>query len=375
MSIKNKRDFYEILGLSRNASNDDIKRAYRKLAKQYHPDVYKQSDAESKIQEINEAYEVLSDSQKRQMYDQYGSADPNMFSGGQGFGNFEDMFDDIGSVFGDFFGDIFGGGQRTRKRHSQAHKGEDIFYRETISLKDAILGTTIQFKVNVNFLCDECHQTGAKTSGDVVKCSNCNGRGIEVTEQRTMLGIIRQERPCHSCHGIGEIIKNKCLQCKGKKFITKQETISLDVPKGIFSGQKVRVHEKGHYGLKGQSRGDVYIEIEVQKHAFFQRDDLDLLIMIPISFIDAMLGTIIKVPTFEKTVEFKIPPKTKNNAVFTIPKMGSYHPLNSKKRGDIIVKIEIAFPKHISKQQEKILQQLSDELDFNPNNEFIKKFK
>lgn len=374
--MNKKRDFYEVLGISRDANEIEIKKAYRALAKKYHPDVYKQSDAEVRMREINEAYEVLSDTQKRQMYDQYGTADTQGLGGHSGFGNFEDVFGNMSSVFGDIFGDIFGnqGGSHSKKSQT-SQKAQDIYYYQTISLKEAILGTNIQFKVDINVPCDACNQSGAKTPQDLIVCPNCHGRGIEFIEQRTILGIIRQERPCHSCHGHGEIIKHKCPKCRGKKFLVQKEHINLDIPKGIFSGQKVRVAEKGHYGLKNQKRGDIYLEIDVAKHPLLVRDELNLLITVPISFINAILGATIQVPTFEKSVELKIPPRTKNNTIFTIPKLGSYHPLNNKKRGNMIVKIEIVFPNLISKQQEKILKDLDEQLKFNPNQDFVDKFK
>lgn len=370
---KNKRDYYEVLELTKSASEDEIKKAYRKLAKKYHPDIYKANDAQEKMQEINEAYEVLSNPEKRKMYDQFGHSDPNMF-GQQGFDNFEDIFSGFSSTFGDIFGDIFGSSRKSQTQQS-SHKAQDIYLQQTISFKEAILGTELEFSLKINFPCEKCNQTGARHLEDVITCSNCKGQGVEVIQQRSLFGMIRQERICHQCNGTGEQIKHVCVECKGKKLVKQTEKISINIPKGIFSGQSLRLANKGHYGIKTKSRGDIYIELMVQDHPYYTRNNLDLLVTIPLNFVDALLGKVVKVPTFEDALELKIPAKTKNGTVFTIPKQGACHPLNFKRCGDLLVKVEIVFPKNWNKNAEKLLKELSMQMDFHPDEEFVKKFK
>ncbi len=306
MEMADKRDYYEVLGISKDASDADIKKAYRKMAKKYHPDINKEPGAEDKFKEINEAYEVLSDPQKKATYDQFGFAGMDGASGfGQGgFGGFEDF----GDIFGSFFGGGFGGG--SRRQNTGPRKGNDRFMQMRIDFMDAIFGKTETITIDLDEQCDECMGTGAKSKSDIQTCSHCGGTGTVTTQQRTPFGVFQSQSVCPECNGTGKTIKHKCPKCNGKGYEHKRVKLDIKIPAGIQTGQQVRVSNKGERGINGGPNGDLYIEIIVSRHSQFVRDGNDIRIAVPISSLDATLGCKIDVPTVYGDVELTIPATT-----------------------------------------------------------------
>ena len=288
-----KRDYYEVLGVSKGASADEIKKAYRKLAKKYHPDVNKAKDAEEKFKEINEAYEVLSDDQKKQIYDNYGfdGLEGNMGQGG--FSNFSGGFDDLGDIFSQFMGGMggFGGFSRGSSRQSGPIKGENKYVQMSIEFLEAVKGVTKTIKVSVDRKCPKCNGSGAKSASDIKTCPRCNGSGKVTSAKRTPFGMMQSVVDCPDCHGTGKTITNKCPECGGAGYETKVETVEIKIPAGISTGQQVRVAGYGERGYNGGDNGDLYIEIIVKSHDFFVREGNDIYVEVPISAVDATLGT------------------------------------------------------------------------------------
>jgi len=354
-----KRDYYEVLGVDKNSSADEIKRAYRKLAKKYHPDVNKEPDAEEKFKEVQEAYDVLSDANKKAAYDRYGHAAFDQTAGGGaggfnggfgGFGGFEDV--------SDIFSSFFGGGQ-TRARRTGPMQGEDRFMQVTIDFMDAINGKKMDIKLNVDEQCPHCHGTGAKTPNDMQTCPRCGGTGTIKTQQRTAFGTFVNTSTCPDCGGTGKVIKEKCPHCHGKGYTNKDITVELNIPAGINSHQQLRVAGKGERGLNGGPNGDLFVEIIVKPHEHFMRDGNNIHITVPISAIDAILGCTIDVPTVHGEVELKIPEGTQHGAMFRLRGKG-VKSLRGNTFGDEIVKVEVKIPTKISREERELYQKIKE---------------
>ncbi len=353
--MADKRDYYEVLGVDRNADASTIKRAYRKLAKKYHPDVNKAADAEEKFKEVQEAYDVLSDENKKAAYDRYGHAAFEQGAGGAGgfggFGGFEDV--DLGDIFSSFFG----GGQRTRQRPTGPRQGEDRFVQLEIDFMDAIKGKKTDIKINYDEQCTSCHGTGAASPSDVETCSRCNGTGTIRTQQRTFMGMAIQETECPECHGSGKKIKKICPKCKGHGYSNKNVTVELNIPAGINTHQQLRVPGKGGRGINGGPNGDLYVEIYVRPHKHFVRQGNDISIKVPVSAVDATLGCDIDVPTVYGDVSMKIPEGTQPGTVLRLKGKGVKN-LRNNNYGDQYVTVDVKIPTKISKQDKDLYKKL-----------------
>lgn len=369
-----KRDYYEVLGIQKGASDDEIKKAYRKMAKKYHPDVNKEAGAEEKFKEVNEAYEVLSDAQKKATYDQFGHAgmDGAQFGGaggfgGQGFGGFED-------IFGSFFGGGFGGGG-ARRQQTGPRKGNDRFMQMRIDFMDAIFGKSEQITLEVDEQCSHCHGTGAESSSDVETCPTCHGSGRVITQQRTAFGTFQSESVCPECNGTGKKIKKKCHKCNGKGYEHKRVKLDIKIPAGIQSGQQVRVPNKGERGINGGPNGDLYIEILVSRHNSFVRDGNDIRISIPISNVDATLGCEVDVPTVYGDVSLKIPAGTQSGTQMRLKGKGVKSTRGGQ--GDQYVEVKVEIPTKLSKEEKELYEKLkkASKKGESPFEKFKKAFK
>ena len=347
------KDFYEILGVSKNANNDEIKKSYRKLAMKYHPDRNKDDkESEKKFKEASAAYEVLKDSNKRAAYDQYGhDAFKQGGQGGQGFGDFGGGFSDI---FEEFFGGGFGGSQ---SRQRGPTRGSDLRYNMSISLQEAFSGKKSQIKIPSYIGCDICSATGSADKTGPSICSGCNGHG----KVRSTSGFFSIERPCPTCGGEGSSIKNPCLKCSGTGQTKKQKTISVEIPEGVDTGTRIRISGEGEPGLKGAGSGDLYIFVEVQKDKLFEREDQNIFCQIPVSITTAILGGEIEVPTIEgKKARLTIPPGTQSETQFRLRGKGMTI-LRQSKRGDMYVEANIEIPINLNSKQKNILKEFEDE--------------
>ncbi len=378
-----KRDYYEILGINKSASQDEIKSAYRKLAKKYHPDNKETGDAE-KFKEATEAYSVLSDENKRKTYDQFGHAAFDQASGGQnpfagsgfegfnfGGGDFDDLNDILSRMFGGFGG--FGGSRRTS---NGPYKGDDTLMRIRINFMDAVNGKKVTIPVSYDEKCKDCNGTGAKNGTDYDKCPHCNGKGRVIRQTQTFFGTMQSEQPCSYCGGTGKIIKTKCPTCGGKGYSRVKKDIEINIPAGIQSGQQIRVAGKGGRGLNGGENGDLYIEVLVTEHNYFKRDGNNVHITIPLDFIDAVLGTTLTVPTVYGEVNLKIPSGTQPNSVFRLKDKGIKE-LRGNGYGDEYVHVDVKIPTSISKDQKKALEAYKEASDKNDSffTKFMKNFK
>ncbi|RLG68684.1 MAG: molecular chaperone DnaJ, partial [Methanobacteriota archaeon] len=347
-----KQDYYEVLGVSRDASSDKIKQAYRKLAVKYHPDKNpdNRAEAEEKFKEISEAYEVLSDPQKRATYDQFGHAGVGggFGSGFSGFETFAREFEgtNFGDIFGDFFGGIFGG--KTREKE-QRRKGADLEYSLEISFEEAAFG----IKKTINFLrydvCPHCKGEGAEPGTKKTTCPECGGQG----EVRMMRGFFSINKTCSRCQGEGSIIQKPCSKCRGEGRIQVNRQLSVKIPAGIESGSRLRIANEGETGVKGGRKGDLYLLVYVQKHRIFKRERDDIFCEIPISFSQAALGTEIEVPTLEGKIRMRIPPGTQSHKLFRLRGKGIPN-IQGYGRGDEIVKIVVRTPVHLNSEQKKL---------------------
>lgn len=378
--MADKRDYYEVLGLSKGASEDDIKKAYRKLAKQYHPDINKAPDAEAKFKEINEAYEVLSDSQKRQTYDQFGFAGMDGANfGGSGFGGFGGMnMDDLGDIFSSFMGGMGGGfsgfnfGGRSSRRTGPM-KGENRYMSMDIDFLEAVHGVNKTISINVDKKCEHCDGSGAQSKSDIETCSTCHGSGVTMRQSRTPFGVIQQQGVCPDCRGTGKRIKKVCPHCGGSGYNNVKEKVEVSIPAGISTGQQVRIQGYGERGENGGPNGDLYIEIRVRQHKYFIREDDDIYIKVPITSVEATLGTTIDVPTPYGDVELEIPAGSQPNSKLRIKGYG-VKDLRSSSKGDMYVELDVTIPKKLSKEEKELYQKLADKKE-NIFDKFKKNFK
>ncbi|MFT4325911.1 MAG: molecular chaperone DnaJ [Candidatus Woesearchaeota archaeon] len=366
------KDYYEILGVSKSASKEEIKKAYKKLAKQYHPDLNKDNpQAEAKFKEASEAFSVLNDDQKRSNYDQFGTAGAQGgFGGGSGFGGFEG-FDFGGEGFSDIFDSFFGGG--SRRRRNAAQRGSDLLYRITITLDKAFNGATETIAVPKYETCKDCNGTGAENADDVDTCPVCNGTGTVTRQQRTPFGVFQSSSTCHNCHGTGKVIKNFCSSCKGEGKVKVTKKIDVTIPAGIDTGNRLRVRGEGEAGSRGGPSGDLYIEVTVKEHDLFERQGDDLYATVPISFRQAVLGDAIKVPTMSGGASLKIPAGTESGTLFRMKGKGM--PSMHGGSGDQYTKVHIETPTKISKKQKELLEAFDDATKEKPYDSFVKKVK
>ena len=376
-----KRDYYEVLGVNKNATDEELKKAYRKLAKKYHPDANpdNKEEAEAKFKEVNEAYETLSDPQKRKMYDQFGPDGPQGFGGGQGpfgsqggyysyngtgFDGFGD-FGDLGDIFSSFFGGGFGGRQSTR-RNNGPRKGADLNLHMDITFEESYLGVEKEIVITRNETCGHCHGTGAKPGTSPIKCPDCKGTGQVRQVQNTILGQVQTTRTCSTCHGTGEIIQEPCDVCRGKGTIRKQPKIKVKIPAGIDDNQTVVLKGEGDPGEKGGPNGDLYITIRVRKHSIFTRNGNNVLCNIPITITQATLGAEIEVPMVDGSKEkYKIPEATQTGTKFVIRNKGFKY-VNGASYGDFIFTVVVQTPKRLTKEQRELLVELAKTMNEQP---------
>ena len=358
-----KRDYYEVLGVAKGASKDEIKTAYRRLAKKYHPDLNHEPDAAEKFKEVQEAYDVLYDDQKRAQYDQFGHAafqqggatgGGNPFAGG-GFGDI-----DLGDIFSSFFG---GGGSRQRQA-TGPQKGENSLTRIRISFMDAVNGTKVNIPVSYDEPCEHCHGSGAESPSDISNCPHCGGTGVVRTQQRTIFVIMEGTAACPHCGGAGKIVRNACRTCGGKGYTRVRKDLTVNVPAGINTGQQIRVSGKGGRGINGGPNGDLYVEVVVADHSVFRRDGNDIHIDVPLSFVDCALGTTIEVPTVYGDVEVRVPEGTQPDQILRIKEKG-IKDLRSGRPGNQYVHIKVKTPTNLTKAQRKLLEQFSGETEKN----------
>ncbi|MBW2991874.1 molecular chaperone DnaJ [Candidatus Woesearchaeota archaeon] len=347
-----KKDYYEILGVSKDATKEEIKKAYKRLAKQYHPDINKEEGAAEKFKEINEAVSVLADDEKRANYDRFGTADVSGGFGGADFSGF-DFSDFFSSGFDDLFESFFGGGRRRRGGPS---RGSDLRYDLEISLEDCAFGAEKHIVIPRMARCDRCEGSGAQSSSDVKTCDLCHGSGVERRVQRTPFGLFQQTTTCSKCRGEGKTVKNPCPVCDGEGRIQKNTKIEIEIPKGADEGTKLRVRGEGEAGEKGGPSGDLYVVLHVKEHDIFERDGNDISVEIPISFSQACLGTEIQVPTLEGKAKLKIPAGTATDTVFRMKGKG-IPSLRSYGTGSENVKVVVQVPKKLTKKQKELLKE------------------
>lgn len=349
--MANKKDYYDTLGVARGASEEEIKKAYRKMAMKYHPDRNAgDKEAEHKFKEIKEAYEVLSDPQKRSVYDQFGH---DAFAGGMGGrGNAGFDFNDLGNIFGDIFGDIFGG-----RGGSQSQRGADLGYNLELSLEEAVHGTQTQIRVPTWVSCESCHGSGAKKGSSPTTCRTCGGHG-QVRIQQAMFTV---QQTCPHCRGRGQVISDPCGQCHGQGRVQERKTLSVKIPAGVDNGDRIRLAGEGEAGLNGAPAGDLYVQIRVKPHEVFTREGNDLFSEVPITFMMAALGGELEVPTLEGQVTLKIPAETQSGKLFRLRGKG-VKSVRSGHVGDLLCRVVVETPVNLTKEQKELVQQLSDSL-------------
>jgi molecular chaperone DnaJ len=356
-----KRDYYEVLGINKNATQDEIKSAYRSLAKKYHPDINKSPDAPEKFKEVQEAYEVLSDAQKRQTYDQFGHAafDQNGQNGFNGFGQQAGAdFSDFGDL-GDIFSSFFGGGSR---RSSGPRKGADKGVRVKISFEQAVKGCKIDIPLDYVTTCEDCHGTGAANGTAFETCQSCHGSGRRRVRRQTIFGVMESEEACPDCGGTGKKITAKCNHCHGNGRVRVQKTITVNIPHGVDTGNTIRIAGKGEVGYKGGPNGDLIIQIEVIPSNTFTRKGADVYINIPISVADALMGCIVTVPTVSGDCDLVIPPCTEPNTILKMTGKGIVLP-DSSRAGNQYVTITVKFPKKLNSKEEELIKSFQAEED------------
>ena len=363
---KEKRDYYEVLGINKSASKDEIKSAYRKLAKQYHPDINHSPDAPEKFKEIQEAYDVLYDDNKRRQYDQFGFAafnqgsstggDGNPFAGGgfssQGFGDV-----DLNDIFQSFFG---GGGSRRGRYNSGPQKGDDALYRIKISFMDAVNGRKVSIPITYDEPCPHCHGSGAESPNDYDTCPDCGGSGVVRTRQQTLFGMMEGQSTCQRCHGSGKIIRNKCHECGGAGYSRLHKDLEVNIPAGINNGQQIRVSGKGERGINGGPNGDLYVEVSIKNDTKFTRDGNDVHLNIDLSFIDCALGAKIDVDTVYGPVTVTVPAGTQPDDTLKLKDRG-IKDLRTSKPGNQYLHIKVKTPTNLNDKQKDLLKAFLEE--------------
>lgn len=356
--MADKRDYYEVLGVSRTATDDEIKKAYRALAKKYHPDMNPgDKTAEVKFKEASEAYNVLSDPDKRRQYDQFGHAAFDG-TGGAGAGGFDFSGMDMGDIVGDIFGDLFGG--RSRRSNNGPMQGANIRTAVRISFEEAVFGTEKELELTLKDDCKSCGGTGAKPGTHAETCSKCGGKGQVVYTQQSLFGMVRNVQACPDCKGTGKIIREKCSDCYGTGYVSSRKKIQVSIPAGIDSGQSVRIRGKGEPGTNGGPRGDLLVELEVSRHPIFQRQDYDIYSTAPISFATAVLGGDIKISTVDGEVVYNVKPGTQTDTRVRLREKGVPSLRNKSIRGDHYVTLVVQVPTGLNSEQKELLRKFDD---------------
>lgn len=367
--MADKRDYYEVLGVSKTASADEIKKAYRQCAKKYHPDLNPgDKEAETKFKEANEAYEVLSDEQKKARYDQYGHAgvDPNFGAGGGGFGGFDFGDIDLGDIFGSFFGGGFGGG-RQRQNPNAPRKGSTVQASVTLSFEEAAKGCKKTVNINRVDVCSQCGGNGCAKGSQPETCSACGGRGQVTVQQRTPFGVMSSTKQCPTCGGKGKIIKNPCSKCRGTGFETKSATADVTIPAGIDDRQALNVRGMGNKGINGGENGDLRVVVNVRPHPFFERDGFDVWCDFAVTYAQAALGDTVYIPTLDGKVKYDLPAGTQPGEVFRFRNRGIQQ-LGGRGRGNQFVKIVVDVPKNLTSKQKELLREFDKTLENKPKN-------
>ena len=358
--MADKRDYYEVLGVDKSASEDEIKKAYRKKAKQYHPDLNPNNpEAEAKFKEANEAYEVLSDAQKKARYDQFGHAgvDPNYGAGGAG-GGFGGMDFDLGDLFGSFFGGGFGGRQQNP---NAPRRGEDVQERVTISFEEAAKGCKRTVETTRIESCSECGGSGAAKGSSPKTCPECGGRGQVQTQQRTPFGVISTSKACPKCGGKGKTVDNPCQKCRGGGRVRRRASVEVNIPAGIDDQQIINVRGEGSKGANGGPAGDLHIVVFVRPHPFFERDGYDVWYNVTVSYAQAVLGATMEIPTLEGKVKWELPAGTQPGEVFMLRGKG-IQKLNSREKGNQLLRVIVDVPKKLTDSQKELVRKLAEEL-------------
>lgn len=358
---ENKRDYYEVLGVDRGADEATIKKAYRQLAKKYHPDMNPgDKEAEKKFKEASEAYAVLSDAEKRRQYDQFGHAAFEQGGGGAGgFGGFDFNGGDMGDIFGDIFGDLFGGG-RSRRANNGPMKGANVRTAVRITFEEAVFGCEKQLDLNLKDECTTCHGTGAKPGTSPETCPKCGGKGQIVYTQQSLFGTVRNVQTCPDCNGSGKIVKEKCADCHGSGYITKRKKIAVTIPAGIDNGQSIRIREKGEPGVNGGPRGDLLVEVQVERHPIFQRQDMNIYSTAPVTFAQAALGGQIHITTVDGDMAYDIKPGTQTDTKIRLKGKGVPSLRNKNIRGDHYVTLVVQVPTKLNEEAKEYLRKYDE---------------
>ena len=361
---ESKRDYYEVLGVPRDADEAALKKAYRVLAKKYHPDANPgDKEAEAKFKEASEAYSVLSDPEKRRQYDQFGHAAFEGGAGGAGgFGGFDFTGADMGDIFGDIFGDFFGGG-RSRSRSTGPMRGANLRTGIRITFEEAIFGCQKEIELNLKDECPKCHGTGAKPGTSPVTCPKCNGKGKIVYTQQSFFGQVQNVQTCPDCHGTGKIIREKCPDCYGSGYIPTRKTIQVTIPAGIDNGQSIRIAGKGEPGTNGGERGDLLVEVTVSRHPVFKRQETTIFSTVPISFATAALGGTIHIKTVDGDVEYEVKPGTQTDTKVRLRGKGVPSLRNKNIRGDHYVTLVVTVPEKLNEEQKEALRRFGNAMN------------
>lgn len=360
--MADKRDYYEILGVPKTASEAEIKKAYRNVAKKNHPDMNPgDKEAEARFKEASEAYAVLSDPEKRRQYDQFGHA---AFENG-GPGGFSDGFDfgDMGDIFGDIFGDLFGGGRSRQRSTNEPRRGQNLHTSIRVKFEEACFGCEKEIELNLKDECSSCHGTGAKAGTSPVTCSKCGGKGQVVYTQNSMFGMVRNVQTCPDCHGTGKIIVDKCPDCHGTGFVSNRKKIQVSIPAGIDNGQSIRIREKGEPGVNGGGRGDLLVEVLVDRHPIFLRQDYDIYSTVPISYAKAALGGDMRISTIDGDVIYTVKPGTQTDTRVRLREKGVPSLRNKRVRGDHYVTLVVEVPTRLTNEQKELLRQFDESLN------------
>ncbi|CBW54300.1 Chaperone protein DnaJ [Mycoplasma mycoides subsp. capri LC str. 95010] len=366
-----KKDYYEVLGVSKTASEQEIRQAYRKLAKQYHPDLNKSPDAHDKMVEINEAADVLLDKDKRKQYDQFGH---NAFDGSSGFSSnfadFEDLFSNMGSSgfssFTNIFSDFFGSNKSDYQRST---KGQSVSIDIYLTFKELLFGVDKIIELDLLTNCSVCFGSGAESNSDISICNNCHGTGEVLVQKNMGFFQFQQSAKCNVCNGAGKIIKNKCKNCKGKGKYLERKKIEVNIPKGIRPNQQIKLSQKGHASTNNGVNGDLIIDIYLKESKVFEIiNNNDILMTYNISYLDSILGNEIIIKTLDGDIKYKLPKSINSNEFIIINNKGLYKSINKDKRGDLIIKVNIVVPKNLNKKEKELIEQIYEQTSFNPEN-------
>ncbi len=367
-----KKDYYEVLGVDKNASQAEIKSAFRKMAKKYHPDINKEEGAEAKFKEVGEAYSVLGDEQKRKQYDQFGHAAFENGAGGNPYGNyggfsgfqgFEDI--DLGDIFEDMFGAGFGFSSRRGAKKNRARKGDDTLVRVNLTFEEAIFGCKKELKLDLD---EDCATCNGKGGFDEKTCSTCGGTGRVVSQTQSIFGVIQQQTTCPDCGGTGRTFGRVCSDCKGHGHVTKNKTIEVDIPAGVDNGSELRITGKGSKGFNGGPNGDIYIQFKVKEHAIFQREGDDIYLDLPITITEAVLGCKKEIPTVYGNLVIEIDAGTQAGTKLRIKSKGVPN-VRTGKNGDMYVIVNVLIPEKLDKKQKELFKEL-DDTNLRTNSEF-----